>query len=138
MGMVQNYGDKLKRQSMMVGNGIVFTDKDGNVINDTKDPNTETDESEPFNKDIEITGVDDFMTTNMNRTTQKQLPQNEQGITQKLKLAMQTKSQEWQTVAQHMTTTQKTLNIGRLNWQRNMRTLMTMCAKRKNHPKKHM
>jgi len=42
--------------------GIVFTDKDSNIINNTNDPDTETDKSEPYNNNIEITGVDDLNT----------------------------------------------------------------------------
>jgi len=34
-------------------------DKDGNIINDTNDPDKEKHESGPFNKNIEITGVDE-------------------------------------------------------------------------------
>ena len=42
--------------------GIVFMDKDGKDINDTNDLNMETNKSEPFNNNIEITSVDDFNT----------------------------------------------------------------------------
>jgi len=34
---------------------ILFMDKDGNTIDDTHDPYTETDETGPYNNNIEIT-----------------------------------------------------------------------------------
>ena len=42
--------------------GILFTDEDSKIINDTNDLDMETNESEPFNNNIEITGLADLST----------------------------------------------------------------------------
>jgi len=79
-------------------------------------------ESEPFNNNIyiqvddynkEITGVEDVDTTK--NTTLEQLPQHKQSRTQMWILATQTKSKEWGTITQHVTSTQKIMKIGTLN-----------------------
>jgi hypothetical protein len=106
--------------------GIIFTDKDCNIINNTNEPDIEIDNTETCNNNIEITG---WMTstqklrkwmTQTHQSYQNQLPYHKQATTQ-------VSSQEWMAII-----------VIRIHKQRsNMRTpMMTKIYQlRKNRPK---
>jgi len=75
--------------------GIVFTEKDRNITNDTNVLDMETAETEPHNINIKRTRMDDYNTDikEMDATLQT-------GITQENKTATQAKSQEWTAITQ--------------------------------------
>jgi len=98
--------------------GIVFTKKDRNITNETNVLDMETDDTEPYNNNIERTGMDDYNTniTEMDATSQTD-------ITQENKTATQAKSQEWTAITQ---ATQRITMFRTLKQWDNTRTPMTI------------
>ena len=77
--------------------GIVFVDKYGNIINNTNELDTATDETGPYNNNLEITEVDenDMETDRPKRT----------GSSQEWKPTLQNISQKCKTISPQTTTT---------------------------------